>query len=69
MAAPKPSYQELNGQLEALLSQLQSDQIDIDQAVIVYEQAMKVLKKMEAHLKAAKNNVHVIKARFDGDSD
>ena len=48
----QPSYQELNDELEAILSRLQDGELTIDEALPAYERGMTVVKQLETLLKA-----------------
>lgn len=65
MAERKQSYQELNRELEEILSDLQSAELDIDEAVAKYERGMAIAKDLEAYLKDAENKITKIKANFE----
>jgi exodeoxyribonuclease VII small subunit len=66
MAAQKPkTYQQMAQDLAGLIEWFESDQVNLDEAVVKYEQAMLLLEKMEAYLKTAENKVNKIKAKFD----
>ena len=53
----EPNYQELNAQLEAILSQLENGQLDVDEAIKQYEKGMEIVKELEKYLKTAENKV------------
>lgn len=59
------SYQEMNKELESLLSDLQSSDMDIDEALKAYERGMELVKDLEAYLKTAENKVIKIKTQFE----
>lgn len=58
-------YRKLNDELETLLEELQSADLDIDAAVKHYERGMAIIKDLEAYLKTAENKVTKIKASFE----
>ncbi len=55
-ASPK-SYREMSAQLEQLLAWFEGDNLDLDEAVAKHQQAVELIKKMEAYLKTAENKV------------
>lgn len=61
------TYQQMADQLDELIQWFESDQVNLDEAVAKYEQAMELLKRMEDFLKDAENKVKKIAVRFDGD--
>jgi exodeoxyribonuclease VII small subunit len=67
MAEKKPAntYQQLSDELNRLIEWFESDQLNLDEAVDKYEQAMELLQKMENHLKTAENKVKKIAVKFD----
>lgn len=58
------SYRELSSQLEAALTKLQSSELDVDEAADLYEVALGLIAKLEAHLTMAKNRVSKVQANF-----
>lgn len=58
-------YAKLNRELETIVDQLQTADLDIDEAVKLYERGMKIIKDLEAYLKTAENKVSKIKASFE----
>jgi len=64
-AAVKRSYQQMSEELAEIMAWFESEQVDLDAAVIKYEQAMKLLAEMEDYLKTADNKVRKIAAKFD----
>lgn len=53
----KPTYQQLSAKLDVVLSQLQEPDVDVDQALKLYEEGLQLAKKCEAHLKRAENKL------------
>ncbi len=68
MASPKnpKNYQAMTDQLNQLVEWFETDQLDLDQAVDKYQQALELLKQMEDYIKTAENRVKRIAAKFDG---
>ena len=58
-------YAVLNDELEAILTKLQSDQLDVNDAIGLYERGMQVTLQLEQYLKTAENKITKIKASFD----
>lgn len=59
------SYQEMNKELESLLSDLQSSDMDIDEALKAYERGMELVKELETYLKTTENKIIKIKTQFE----
>lgn len=64
MPGTTPSYQKLNAELENLLIELQSGELDIDEAVKKYQRGMEIVKALQKYLKEAENKVKKVKADF-----
>lgn len=61
MTATK-TYSQLRTELDQLLEWFNGDDIDVDQAVEKYEQALKLTKQLEAYLQKAENTITKLKA-------
>jgi len=58
----KADYQALSTELEAILLELQQDDVDIDNAMQRYERGLEVVKQLEQYLKTAENKIIKLKA-------
>ena len=58
-------YRQLSQELDAILDELQTADLDIDEAVKKYERGMMLVKELEDYLKTAENKVTKIKASFE----
>ncbi len=56
------TYQEMTIQLDTLVAELQNSNLDIDEALKKYEEANKLISKMEVYLKTAENKIKKIKS-------
>jgi exodeoxyribonuclease VII small subunit len=65
MAQAKKDYKVLSAELDDVLAELQSDDLDVDQAVALYERGMKLAKELEAYLTDARNKVSKVKANWE----
>lgn len=65
MAESKKSYRKLNEELAEIMAWFESEQVDLDQALAKYEQAMKLLAEMETYLKTAENKIKKISRKFE----
>ncbi|HEU5004868.1 MAG TPA: exodeoxyribonuclease VII small subunit [Candidatus Saccharimonadales bacterium] len=62
---PTKTYRQMNEELAEILAWFESEQVDLDQAVAKYEQAMKLLASMEDYLKTAENKIKKIATKFE----
>lgn len=67
MAKETFDYQKLSAELDAILDEMQSVDIDIDKAVKKYEQGMKILTELEKQLKTAENKVKKVRTSSGSD--
>ncbi len=64
---PKTSvktYEQMNQELAELMAWFESESVDLDQALVRYEQAAKLLAQMETYLKTAQNKINKIRAHL-----
>lgn len=59
--ATKKSYGELQAELDDVLLQLQSGNLDIDAALKLHKQGEKLVDELEAYLADAKNEIEQLK--------
>jgi exodeoxyribonuclease VII small subunit len=64
VAVKKSDYKSLNAELDEVLLKLQSEDLDVDTAVALYERGIEITKELERYLKEAENKVSKIKADF-----
>lgn len=57
----KKSYRELQGELDKVLAELQSAELDIDKALDLYKQGQKLIEQLEEYLANAKNEITELK--------
>lgn len=57
----KQDYQTLNLQLSEVLAKLQQPDIQVDEAIKLYEQGLRLTRQLEALLQAAENRVEKLK--------
>jgi exodeoxyribonuclease VII small subunit len=63
--AQNKSYREMAEHLDQIMLWFESDDIDIDEAVKKYEEAVKLLDEMEKYLKTAENKIRKITTKKD----
>lgn len=59
----KPGYEQLKAELDAILSQLQREDLDVDTALQAYKRGLELVQQLEKHLKNAENQVVELKAK------
>ena len=57
-------YKKLSDELDGLLIELQSGDLDIDEAVKKYQRGMEIVTELQKYLKEAENKVKKVKADF-----
>lgn len=57
----KKDYQTLSGQLETVLDKLQTPDVQVDEAVKLYEEGLKLIAALEKHLEQAENKIEKLK--------
>lgn len=65
----KQTYQTLREQLDEVVLKLQDPECDVDEAVDLYEQALGLIGKLEAHLETAENRITKMQADFGVGAD
>jgi exodeoxyribonuclease VII small subunit len=60
----KVNYQTLNNELQELIDWFESTELNIDEALPKYEQALKIIKEMEKYLNTASNRIKKIKGHI-----
>ncbi len=59
------NYQHLNQELEEVLDKLQAGDLDIDEALKLYERGQEIVDKLQTYLKQAENKVTKVKKSFE----
>lgn len=57
MKESKINYQNLSTELDDILSLLQSGEVDIDEAIKLYERGQKIVEDLQTYLKTAENKI------------
>lgn len=50
----------MNAELAKIIEWFEGDKIDLDQAIVKYEQALKLIAEIETYLKSAENKIKKI---------
>jgi len=61
----KPTYQTLSAELDGVLAALQQPDIQVDEAVRLYEQGQKLVKQLEALVAQAENKLTKLRVQTD----
>jgi len=62
---PQPkTYSQMQVELDEILSWFDRENADIDEALMLYERAMKLIADMEAYLRSSGNKLKKINSRF-----
>jgi exodeoxyribonuclease VII small subunit len=67
-AKAQPNYQELKAELDTIVTDLQSEALDVDKALEQYRRGLELVKQLENYLKTAENQVRELKAKTTGRS-
>ena len=63
--SPQPkTYSQMQVELDEILSWFDRENTDIDEALVLYERAMKLIADMEAYLRSSGNKLKKINSRF-----
>ena len=65
MTATK-NYQTLSTELDEVLAKLQQPDVRVDDAVVLYEQGLKLIAELEKHLGEAENKIEKLKLAATG---
>lgn len=61
------NYKQMSENLDVVISQLQSGDVSLDDAVEKYKEASQLIKKMQTYLEKTENKIKKIKADFQAD--
>lgn len=56
-ASKEPDYKALRAELDVVLERMQSDELDVDEALAAFERGMALIDEMKDYLKAAENKI------------
>ncbi|HSX34153.1 MAG TPA: exodeoxyribonuclease VII small subunit [Candidatus Saccharimonadales bacterium] len=65
----KADYQALSQELETVLAALQRPDVQVDEAVKLYEQGLKLAAALEGQVKDAENTIQKLKLQYGGDGN
>lgn len=61
MTKQSTDYRKLNAELETVLEQLETSDLDVDQAIKHYQRGVEIVAELEKYLKTAENKVVKVK--------
>ncbi|HVV25858.1 MAG TPA: exodeoxyribonuclease VII small subunit [Candidatus Saccharimonadales bacterium] len=59
------SYEALREELDAILDELQREDLPVDTALAHYKRGLELVQQLEKYLKTAENTVTELKSKFD----
>lgn len=62
------SYESLREELDAVLDELQREDLPVDKALAHYKRGLELVQQLETYLKTAENTVTELKSKFDSGS-
>jgi exodeoxyribonuclease VII small subunit len=60
------SYNELKEELDRIMLDLQTEDIDVDHALKCYSRGLELINSIEEYLKSADNSIKELKSKFQG---
>jgi exodeoxyribonuclease VII small subunit len=60
-----PGYKQLRDELDAVLAELQREDLDVDEALEHYRRGLDLVRQLEKYLTGAENKIREIKGKFD----
>lgn len=60
----KRPYQQLTNELDEIVEWFESDRVNLDEAIIKYEQAVALIAEIEKYLKTVENKIHKISGKL-----
>lgn len=67
MTKSDPDYRKLSDELDTILTSLQRSDIQVDEAMKLYEQGLAVIEKLEKRLERAENELVTLKSHASTD--
>ncbi len=64
MSKSARTYTEIKNELDQVVSALQKEDLDVEEALTLYEQGQQLIKELENYLQQAENKVIELKAKF-----
>lgn len=64
MSAKQANYRELQAELDEIMLKLQSDDLDVDQALEYYQRGLELARQLEKYLSVAENKIRNLKSKY-----
>lgn len=61
----KRSYRAIKAELDDVMLNLQSEDLDVDEAIELFNKGQKLVKELENYLSEAENTIKQIKAKYE----
>lgn len=65
MTKNQQSYQELKSALDTIMAKLQTDNVDVDEAIALHKEGQAILKKLDAYLQTVAEQAEIEITRVD----
>jgi exodeoxyribonuclease VII small subunit len=62
------AYKQLKDELDTVVSKLQAEDLDVDEAVELYKRGVELIQQLDVYLHEAENTFHELKTKFDIDN-
>lgn len=62
---PDKNYEELKAELDAIMTELTREDLDVDTALKHYQRGLELVNQLEEYLKSAENKIVEMKAKFN----
>lgn len=58
-----PNYSQLQSELDEVLAKLQGSDVNVDEALVLYQKGLELVSQLEEFLRSAQNNIKQLKAK------
>jgi exodeoxyribonuclease VII small subunit len=66
---PRQGYKAMMEELQMLLADMQTEDIDVDAAIVKYERGQELIAQLEKYLETAENKIMIHKVNEDSKAD
>lgn len=61
MSTMAKTYKQLQAELDEVMTMIQAEELDVEEAIKLYEQGEKLIRELETYLKTAENTIKKLK--------